>query len=60
MLRTDPAFRYAHDVKNVSPKEAPSGPMSVMLALRESSRTIITGEYSVPPGEWDWAALSPI
>lgn len=54
-LHADPALRYAYDVQNVSPKEAPSGPVSVMLGLRESSRTIISGEYSVPPGKWDWA-----
>lgn len=57
MLRDNPALRYAYDVQNASPRGAASGPVSVMLALRDSSGTVVTGELTVPADKWDMAAF---
>lgn len=53
MLRADQALRYACDVQGASLKGEPSGPVSVMLGMRDSSGTTITGEFVVPAEKWD-------
>lgn len=57
MLRGDPARRYAYDVAGASPIGAAAGPVSVMLALRDSAGAIVTGELTVPAERWDMAAF---
>lgn len=57
MLRANPGLRYAYDVEGATPTGGPSGPVSVMLALRDATGSIITGELTVPGERWNLAAF---
>lgn len=57
LLHADPALKYSFDVQGASPIGQPAGAVSVMLGMRDSSGTIVTGELAVPPEKWDMAAF---
>ncbi len=51
-LEADPALRYAFDVAGATPSGPASGPVSVVLALRDSTGRICAGELRIPPDRW--------
>ena len=55
-LRADPALRYAFDVQGAAPGQAVCD-VSVMLGLRNSAGTIVTGELRVPATKWPGLAV---
>ncbi len=56
-LEADPALRYSFDVQGATPAGPADGPVSVLLALRDSSGAIISGELRVPADRWPGIAL---
>lgn len=56
-LEADPALRYAFDVVNASPTAPAARDVSVMLALRDSTGRIITGELRIPAPRWQGIAV---
>ena len=56
-LRADPTLRYAFDAIHVPLVGKPSGPVSVMLGLRDGQGRIVTAELLVPADKWDTAAF---
>jgi hypothetical protein len=57
MMQANPALRYSFDVQAAPLKSLPSEAVSVMLGLRDSAGTIVTGELTVPAERWDFAAF---
>ena len=51
-LEADPSLRYAYDVQDATPSGPASGPVSVVLALRDSTGAIVAGELRVPADRW--------
>ena len=51
-LKAHPKARYSFDVANASPSGPASGPVSVVLALRDSTGAIVAGELRVPAARW--------
>ena len=56
-LQADPALRYAFDVQGATPSGPASGPVSVVLGLRDSMGAIVTGELTAPAERWPGLAL---
>ena len=58
-LKADSALRYAFDVQGAAPGQAvpDARDVSVMLGLRDSAGTIVTGELRVPGDRWPGLAL---
>ena len=56
-LQAEPVLRYAFDVQGASPIVPASGPVSVVLALRDSTGAIVTGEVVVPADRWPGVAV---
>ena len=56
-LRADPALRYAFDVVGATPGDAAARDVSVMLGLRDSAGTMVTGELRVPGDRWPGLAV---
>ena len=56
-LQAEPALRYAFAVQGASPIVPASGPVSVVLALRDSTGAIVTGEVVVPADRWPGVAV---
>ena len=56
-LKADPALRYSFDVRGATPGPGAHEPVSVMLGLRDSAGTIVTGELRVPGDRWPGLAL---
>jgi hypothetical protein len=57
LLRADPALKYAYDVIGIPPKGPAAGPVSVVLAFRDTAGVIVTGDLAVPADRWDMAAF---
>ena len=55
-LRAAPALRHAFDVQGAAPGQAVCD-VSVMLGLRNSAGTIVTGELRVPATKWPGLAV---
>ena len=51
-LEADPSLRYSFDVANASPTGPASGPVSVVLALRDSTGVVVAGELRIPADRW--------
>ena len=51
-LEADPSLRYAYDVQDATPSGPASGPVSVVLALRDSTGAIVAGEIRVAAERW--------
>lgn len=56
-LKADPELRYSFDVANASPTGPADGPVSVMLGLRTTSGSVVTGEARIPANRWSGPAL---
>ncbi len=56
-LCTDPALRYAFDVQGATPVGPAVGEVSVLLGLRDSAGTVVTGELRVPGNRWPGLAV---
>ena len=56
-LRVHPEARYSFDVQGASPIGPARGPVSVVLAVRDSTGAIVTGELRVPAERWPGLAL---
>ena len=56
-LEADPSLRYAYDVQDATPSGPASGPVSVVLALRDSTGAIVAGELRVAAERWPGLAL---
>ena len=56
-LKADPALRYSFDVQGASPIGPARGPVSVVLAVRDSTGAIVSGELRVPAERWPGLAL---
>ena len=59
VLANFPERKYAHHIAGASPKGIwPfGGPVSVVIALRDSSGGVVTGELTVPLALWEESAL---
>ena len=55
-LKADSALRYAFDVQGAAPDQS-ARDVSVMLGLRDSAGTIVTGELCVPADRWPGLAV---
>ena len=51
-LKAHPEARHSFDVANATPSGQASGPVSVVLGLRDSTGAIVTGELTVPAERW--------
>lgn len=56
-LRADRTLRYSFDVQGATPRGPASGPVSVMLGMRDQVFGIVTAELQVPAERWDMAAF---
>ncbi|MDA8351553.1 MAG: hypothetical protein M0038_22660 [Pseudomonadota bacterium] len=56
-LKAHPETRYSFDVQGATPGGPASGPVSVVLALRDSTGRICAGELRVPPERWPGITL---
>ncbi|MDA8349301.1 MAG: hypothetical protein M0038_10940 [Pseudomonadota bacterium] len=56
-LEADPALRYSFDVQGASPTAPANGTVSVMLGLRTTAGSIVTGELHIPADRWPGIAM---
>jgi len=56
-LEADPALRYSFDVQGASPTAPANGTVSVLLGLRMTDGSIVSGELRVPADRWPGIAL---
>ena len=51
-LKAHPETRYSFDVQGATPSGPASGPVSVVLALRDSTGVVVAGELRIPADRW--------